>query len=314
VPFAAYGTLLRSRRRQLHARVAATLEDQFPEIVVAQPALLARHCAEAELAEKAVGYWLKAAQQVWARSATTEAVAQLQKALDVLASLPDGPWRQQQELDVRIALRPALAATKGASAPEAAENIARARALAEQIDRPEYLTLLLHGQWAHHLARAEYKLALPLAEQMEENGKARNDGAAQLQGRRAIAWTRLNLGEVVAARALLERCHGLADPVLRARPGGWVDPYVGMLAGLALTLAYQGYIKQARLRLYEALSEARQLKHAQILAEVLLHANVIEWIIRSPACIGMLRNFWNSRLSTGFHIFWVGQPHSADRR
>ena len=55
---AAYGTLLRSRRQQLHARIAATLEDQFPEVVVARPALLARHCAEAGLVEKAVAYWL----------------------------------------------------------------------------------------------------------------------------------------------------------------------------------------------------------------------------------------------------------------
>ena len=76
---AAYGTLLRSRRQQLHARIAATLEDHFPEIVVAQPALLAQNCAEARLPEKALVYWLKAGQQALARSATIEAVAQLQK-------------------------------------------------------------------------------------------------------------------------------------------------------------------------------------------------------------------------------------------
>ena len=110
---AAYGTLLRSRRQRLHSRIAATLEDRFPEIVLAQPALLAQHCAEAGLAEKAVGYWLKAGQQALARSAMTEAVAQLRKGLDVLAGLPDGPWRQQQELDLQTALGSALAATKG---------------------------------------------------------------------------------------------------------------------------------------------------------------------------------------------------------
>src|SRR6202158_109535 len=79
---AAYGTLLRERRQQLHARIAATLEDRFLDIVVAQPALLARHCAEAGLAEKAVVHWLKAGQQALARSATTEAAAQLRKGLD----------------------------------------------------------------------------------------------------------------------------------------------------------------------------------------------------------------------------------------
>jgi class 3 adenylate cyclase len=57
---AAYSTLLRSRRQQLHARIVAILEDQFPEIVAAEPPLLAQHCTEAGLAEKAVTYWLKA--------------------------------------------------------------------------------------------------------------------------------------------------------------------------------------------------------------------------------------------------------------
>ena len=66
---AAYGTLLRSRRQRLHARIVATLEDRFPEIVLAQPALLARHCAAAGLKEKAVDYWLTAGQQALARSA-----------------------------------------------------------------------------------------------------------------------------------------------------------------------------------------------------------------------------------------------------
>jgi predicted ATPase len=51
---AAYGTLLRSRRQQLHARIATTLESQFPEIVAAQPAMLSHHYAEARLIEKAM--------------------------------------------------------------------------------------------------------------------------------------------------------------------------------------------------------------------------------------------------------------------
>src|SRR5437762_12283678 len=69
---AAYSTLLRSRRQRLHAHIAATLEGRFPEIVLAQPALLARHCELAGLTEKAGTYWLKAGQQAMARSAMTE--------------------------------------------------------------------------------------------------------------------------------------------------------------------------------------------------------------------------------------------------
>jgi class 3 adenylate cyclase/tetratricopeptide (TPR) repeat protein len=280
---AAYGTLLRSRRQQLHARIAATLEDQFPEIVVTQPALLAQHCAEAGLAEKAVAHWLKAGRQAMAGSAMTEAVAQLRKGLDVLTGLPDGPRRRQQELDLQLALRPALAFTKGLSASDVGETIARARALAEQLDRPEYLVRLSFGQWTFHFGRSECKLALSLAEQIEKVAEARNDISTQLRGRRAIGLTRLHLGDLVAARALLDQCHDLADPAHRGIGAGLAeDPYATMLAYLAVTLAYLGYIDQSRLRLEEALSEARRLRHAQTLAGVLLYANWIAWITCPP--------------------------------
>ena len=75
----------------------------------------------------------------------TEAVAQLRKGLDVLAGLPDGLWRQQQELDLQIALAPALTGTEGWSTADVGETLARARALAEQLDRPECLVLADHG-------------------------------------------------------------------------------------------------------------------------------------------------------------------------
>ena len=251
--------------------------------MLAHPALLARHCAEAGQLEKSAGYWLKAGQQAMARSATIEAVAQLQQGLKVLIALPYGSRRQQQELDLQIALRSALAATKGYSAAEVGETLARARTLAEQIDRPEYLLRLSLGQWAFHLHRSEHRLALSLAEEIEKIGVARNDITAQLRGRRATGLSRCFLGEFVAARALLQQCHGLGDAAHRAlRTGLSDDPYATMLAYLAVTLMYLGYIDQARVRLNDALSEARGLKHAQTLAVVLSCATWMESIIRSP--------------------------------
>jgi hypothetical protein len=112
-------------------------ETRFPEIVQAHPALLAQHCAEAGLAEKAVAYWLKGGQQALDRSAMTEAVALLRRGLDMLAGLLDGPWRWRQELDLLIALRPALAATKGWSGADVETTLTRARELAEQLDLPD---------------------------------------------------------------------------------------------------------------------------------------------------------------------------------
>ena len=81
----AYSTLLRSRRQQLHARIATTLESRFTEIAEGQPELVAHHCAEAGLTEKAVSYRLKAGQKAVARSAMLEAVSQLQNGLDLLS-------------------------------------------------------------------------------------------------------------------------------------------------------------------------------------------------------------------------------------
>ena len=85
---AAYGTLLREPRRALHARIAETLESEFAEIAESQPELLARHCTEAGLIEKAASLWGKAGQRSLERSALVEAAEQLTRALDQIATLP----------------------------------------------------------------------------------------------------------------------------------------------------------------------------------------------------------------------------------
>jgi class 3 adenylate cyclase/tetratricopeptide (TPR) repeat protein len=279
---AAYSTLLRTRREQIHARIAAALERQFPETVAAQPEILAHHCAEAGLNEKAVGYWLKAGQQAAARSAMTEAAAQLQKGLDLLARLPQGPWRQQQELDLQMALGPALMISKGYAAKDAGETFARASALAEQLDRSDYLVPLIYGQWAYHLVRSEHKTALPLAQKMERTGEARNDIAALLLGQESRGLNLFFLGEFSAARALLEQCHGMTDPSHRATclAQTGMDYGAAMLAHLAVTLTYLGYIDQGRAQMNEALSVARQ--HAYTRSLVGVYACEAEWVAGSP--------------------------------
>jgi class 3 adenylate cyclase/tetratricopeptide (TPR) repeat protein len=279
----AYGTLLRGRRQQIHARIAATLQSRFPDIVAAQPALLARHYTEAGLSEEAVDCWLKAGQQALAHFVMTEAAAQLRKGLDALDALPDGPGRRQKELDLQLALGLALMATKGYSAPEVGQTYARARALAEQaeqISQPEYLRELFYGQWVFHRVRGEHRLALTLAEQMEKIGEARDDIALKLVGRRTTGTTHLFLGNFAAGRTLLER--SLDDPSYRGGRRPSADPQVMMLAYLAWILAVLGYVDQAQSRLNEALSEARRPDHPHKLADLLLAAGPVERVTGSP--------------------------------
>ena len=178
-----YSTLLRDRRKQLHTRIAGLLEKQFQDIVAAQPQLLAHHCLEAGLDEKAVSYQLKAGQQAVARSAMTEAVAHLQKGLDRLAAMPECPSRLQQELDLQIARERALMATNGYSAPAVTTSLVRARALAEQLRRADYVLPLLYSQYACHTVRAEHTLALSVATEMQKFGEIHKQKAALVLGR-----------------------------------------------------------------------------------------------------------------------------------
>ena len=107
----AYSTLLRRRRQELHARITTVLEENNPEIVEQQPELLAHHCAQAGLIEKAIAYLSRAGRQSLARSATAEAVAQLRKGLELLSGLPDGPDRWERELELQSTLGAALVAS-----------------------------------------------------------------------------------------------------------------------------------------------------------------------------------------------------------
>src|SRR5262249_12388333 len=124
---AAYGTLLKSRRQQLHASIARALEMRFPDYVQIHPEIVARHFTDAGLSRQAIGYWLEAGQLASNRSAIKEAVTYLRKGLDLLRELEPGPQREQLELQSTIG--PALVATKGSSAPETVAAYERAHEL-----------------------------------------------------------------------------------------------------------------------------------------------------------------------------------------
>ena len=151
---AAYGTLLREPRRALHARIAETLESQFAEIAENQPELLARHCTEAGLIEKAASLWGKAGQRSLARSALVEAAEQLTRALDQIATLPSTPALRREQIKLQVALITPLMHVKGYAAPEtkaAAEQarllIEQAEALGEPPEDPLLLFSVLYGFW-----------------------------------------------------------------------------------------------------------------------------------------------------------------------
>jgi class 3 adenylate cyclase len=157
----AYESLLKSTRQQYHQRIAQVLEAQFPETAEGQPELLAHHCTEAGLAEKAMGYWHQAGQSAVHRSAHMEAIAHLRQGLKVLEALPETPQRLEREVDMLIALGASLRATKGTAALEVGETYTRAHQLCQHRDNPHQLFAVLRGLWNYSCVRAEHQTRFP---------------------------------------------------------------------------------------------------------------------------------------------------------
>jgi class 3 adenylate cyclase/predicted ATPase len=255
---AAYSMLVRNRRQQIHARIAAAMEGQFPEIVKAQPEVLARHCTEAGLLEKAIGYRLKAGQQAIARWAMTEAVAEFRRGLRLLSGMPDDVKRHEQELGLQIELGHALFATRGYAAPESGEAFARAGELCELLNRPPSREVLI-GQFAFGVGRGELQQAEHHADAIRRVGEARNDQRWKAAGLACSGFISFLRGRFTDARTHYENVLGLWDPMYRPSVVSPDDPHIATLIILSRTLLCLGYVNQARLRRDEALVEARRI-------------------------------------------------------
>jgi predicted ATPase len=270
--------MLRSRRQQLHGRIAAVLESQFPEIGEKRPEFLARHCTEAGLVERSIGYLRAAGQQAIGRGAMTEAVAQLSKGLDQLASLPDGNTLCERELDLQLMFGRSLMATKGYGAPELGETLGRARKLCEQHGQLEQLASVMCGQWVFRSVRAELIQAERHTEEVRHLVEGGNDVAWKCFARIISGDVSLWLGKFIDARAYLESALSLWDPSYRALGPLPEDPHVHALKFLYRTLICMGDIDQARLRRDEAVAEARRTSPYN-LASMLRHVWYGDWAI-----------------------------------
>jgi predicted ATPase len=122
---AAYQSLLKRTRQQYHERVAKLLEERFPEVASTQPELVAHHYTEANCPAPAIAYWHKAGVAAARQSANLEAIDQFRRGLELVEALPDMRERAERELDLQMALGPALVATKSYSHPDIGRAYAR---------------------------------------------------------------------------------------------------------------------------------------------------------------------------------------------
>jgi predicted ATPase len=264
---AAYGTLPKSKRRALHARIARTLEEVSPETVRAEPELLAFHYTEAAMTHEAVGHWRKAGEAALARSAHAEAVARLGKALTLLAGLPEDDDRRRRELKLQLALGRALIAARGEAASETGQAYARARQLCEEVGDSPHALPVLYGRYIYRFGRGELRRARELAKEYLDRAKHVGNVPAQATGHRMLGITSLHLGRLHKARAHLERALATSSAAPTRSPDVFYpyDPRVVCLARLSDALLLLGYPDQALARCRAALAEAQALAHPETL-------------------------------------------------
>jgi len=186
---AAYESVPRTARREIHARIASVLEKRFPALVEAQPEMLAHHHAAAEQKREALRYAQRAAQAALRRAAYREALAQTREALGWLDALQDIQERAKAELDLLGILLPTLIVTQQRDSSELDAVIRRAQELLDVLGESEHVFSTLWALVSFHWGRG-------LADQALELARRHLD----------LALRKGDLGRQVAARALLGAC------------------------------------------------------------------------------------------------------------
>lgn len=284
---AAYAALLREPKRALHTRIAQALESRFLDVVASRPEVLARHCTEAGLFEKAARFWGIAGQQSLARSAFVEAAAQLKQALTALEGLPGTTALRRDQLNLQIALLNTLYAFKGFAAPEAKAAMERARTLVEQarslgepIESPLEIYSILYGSWIANLIAFNGDAALELARQSLAFAESDNDPAALVLANDNMGISLLATGSPEESRLRLDRAINYGRKV---EPNAFIalvgsDVRLNCQAYRALAMWLLGYPDAALDDAQNAIAGARERNHPATLLLVLSVASQTQFL------------------------------------
>jgi class 3 adenylate cyclase/predicted ATPase len=278
----AYRSLLRSRRQQLHARIAAVLEERFSQTAETHPELIGHHYAEAGLRDQAAVYFQRAGARALERSTYLEAISHLARGLELLEASPDTIERVQRELELQLALGSALMATRGYAAPEVEQAYVRARALCSHIGHTPQLFPVLHGLYRIYHVRGDLKAAQEVGEHLTKLAESLGDQALLVEAHRALGVPLLWLGEVALARAKLEEGTTLYDTkLLRSHAYTYgIDPGVVCLSYAALAWWFLGFADHALDRSQRALALAEELAHPHSRALALVWAAWLRQFLR----------------------------------
>jgi class 3 adenylate cyclase/tetratricopeptide (TPR) repeat protein len=261
----AYGSVLQERRRALHATILETLERLHAGRLGEHAEVLAHHAERAAIADKAVRYLREAGTKAAARSASREAIDFLERALALLAELPETPETLSTALDVRIALGAPLIETHGPPSPPVEASYRAALELVDRLDDASRRFPVMWGLWYVQFTRAAYPSALEAGERLLDIARRGTDVGQLLEAHHTLWPTLVSMGEVRRALPHLERGIALYD---RERHGSFASMYGGHDPGtccryhLALSQWGLGYPERALATANEAVRLADALGHA----------------------------------------------------
>jgi class 3 adenylate cyclase/predicted ATPase len=265
---AIYDTLLKSKRQQIHADIAAILEHDFPELAENQPEVLAYHYQEAGNHQLAIRCWFESGQRALAHSANVEAIANFRKALQLLNALPETPERTKQEIDIQLALGIPLIAVQGYASVETREAFSRARTLCLRLGNiPEYFQALF-GLWGHSWMCGKNDDALRMADEFLSRSRALSDPVLLMVAHRVMGSTLLTIGDFQSSANHFEETIRLSiskgkRPLYNLYV---VEPQAASLLLLSWDLWFLGYPDQSLSRVSEALALAQDLGHPYTVA------------------------------------------------
>ena len=236
---AAYESLLKSRRQQLHGQIARKMEEKLPDIVVSQPEIVAHHFAEAGLVEPAVAYWLKAGNLALSRSANA-AVGHLEQGLKLIPRIDDTMLRNKFELLLQTSLGNSLRAIKGWSSDSVKNAYTRALQLCRESGLDEHTFPAVFGLWTWNFLRAALRESQALAEHLLNTAENVDDSVYNVLAHEALGFTLFAQGKFAAAHTELERSVSLCED---SKAAAYLDlsaqdprVHVRLYDGLALCL------------------------------------------------------------------------------
>jgi class 3 adenylate cyclase/predicted ATPase len=283
-----YQTLLRGRRVALHGRTVEMLRAQDPGIEEKQPDLLAHHCEQAGLVEQAIDHWQRAGNRAANRSGNQEAIAYFRKALELLERLADRTTTAEQELQLLIALGPALMTTRSSAAPEIGRLYARARELARNSPRAADIFPTVWGAWLAAATGGDFAAAKRLVDELFAIASEADVPALMLQAHHAAWPTFQALGCLAVVRQHVEACHALYRRDVHGKQAlhyGGHDPAVCGYVSDARNRAVLGYLDQAVLQLARGRALADELDHAPTLVQALGYTADLHYIRREPQAV-----------------------------